>query len=348
MTAPAPAEQFDRAAVQSEVHTSIVNSDWWQNLSPVRQELYGIELSRIDDAITWSELEIRFASAKASTAMRAAACPGYPANPAGDVILNTQADVNAFGALKCKEIVGELLIEDLGTDPICDLTPLKGLKKIGSSLTIDAGCLTSLAGLEKLKSVGELGPFGFVGILGANLVDIEALAKLSTVTGSINIIACDQLTSVTCAFSQVTTIESGKTAVPLTSIFVLNISDNPVLTDLSAFSNLTHIEGGLRILFNGAIADLDDFSGLNTIGDRIWLIENTSLQHVNELSNITALAGDLLVYDNPALTQCCGLYNLVCSNPPGCTSPGAAGIVFIDNNGAGCTVTDIITNGACP
>ena len=331
------------------VHPSILQSRWWQAMSPSSQRLVGPELSREVYPITLSELQARMKHAQTLVAQRAPACPGFPANPAGDVTLNSQADVDAFGALNCKVIVGALVVEDtLGPDPICDLTPLKGIKEIGSSLSVIADCLTTLDGLEKLKSVGELGPFGFVGVIGANLVDVEALKKLSTVTGSINVINCTQLTSVTAAFSKITTIDTGKTTVPLTSIFVLNVDSNPALTDISGFGNLTHIEGGLRILFNGALQDLDDLSALNTVGDDIFVVGNTAIQNVDELSNINSLQEDLFVFDNPALTQCCGLYNLLCANPPSCTSNNVGGAVILGTNGAGCTEADIVAGGPCP
>jgi len=238
-------------------------------------------------------------------------------------------------------------VDTLGPDPICDLNPLKGLKEIGSSLTINSDCLTNLNGLDKLKSIGELGPFGFIGINGDNITDIEALSKLKTITGSINLINCDALTTVTSAFSKITSIESGKTSAPLTSIYVLNINDNDVLTDLSGFSNLDYIEGGFRIIANGSLQDLDDFSDLNDIGDDIFILENTSLQNVNELSNITTISDDLFVFDNPSLTECCGLYSLLCNDAPSCSVGGVGDIVAIFNNGAGCTETDIIANGSC-
>lgn len=341
--------QATQPVYQNELDPSILNSAWWKEQNPVVQQLLGLELGQAGKPLTLSELEDRFHQTLMANAAKANTCPGFPtANPEGNVTLNSQADVDAFGALNCKTVIGALeIIDTLGPDPICDLMPLRKLKEVGSSLTINANCLSSLAGLGKLKSVGELGPFGFVGVLGANLTDIDALDKLATVTGSINIIECDALTSVNGAFSRITTIESGKSAQPLTSIFVLNINGNDLLTDLSAFSGLTKIEGGLRILTNAALLDLDDFSGLNTIGDDIFIFENAALQNVNELSNISSLNDDLFVFDNPSLTECCGLYSLLCSDAPTCSANGVGDGIAIFNNGAGCTEIDITTNGPC-
>ena len=338
----------DFSSYQNKLDPSILNSDWWKELHPASQQFISMELYNSENPITLKELQARKEVSLESSQSRKKGCDGFPANPEGDVTLNSQADVIAFGAMKCKEIVGALMIIDtLGPDPICDLQPLKKLKTIGSSLTINSDCLTSLNGLGKLKSIGMLGPFGFIGLNGDNIVDIEALSQLSTITGSLNLINCDGLTGFTSAFSNITAVQSGQTSAPITSIYVLNVNDNDLLTDLSGFSNIANIEGGLRILTNSALLDLDDLSGLNTIGDDIFILENSSLQNINELSNITSISDDLFVFDNPALTQCCGLYSLLCSDAPTCSTTGVGDNVAIFGNGAGCTDLDIIANGPC-
>ena len=350
-SSPTETKELQLQDDQSSVHPSILASPWWKDQHPVKQTLLAVELSSTKHTVTLQELEERQQEAiHLASEKVAGASPGFPsANAAGDVVLGTQSDVDAFGAQGYKTITGALDIIDNGSaDPICDLTPLDKLKEIGSSLTINSPCLSSLDGLNKLKSIGELGPFGFIGITGANITDIEALDKLKTITGSINVIQCDQLVSIQQAFSRVTSVKSGKTTATLTSVFVLNVNNNDVLTDISGFRNLTEIEGGLRILDNLAILNLDDLSGLASIGDDIFVVGNGALQDVNSLSVITSLNDDLFVFDNPSLTQCCGLYNLLCSNPPTCTSSGVGDLVVIFNNGAGCTEADIAAGGNCP
>lgn len=350
-SSPTETKELQLQDDQSSVHPSILASPWWKDQHPVKQTLLAVELSSTKHTVTLQELEERQQEAiHLASEKVAGASPGFPsANAAGDVVLGTQYDVDAFGAQGYKTITGALDIIDNGSaDPICDLTPLDKLKEIGSSLTINSPCLSSLDGLNKLKSIGELGPFGFIGITGANITDIEALDKLKTITGSINVIQCDQLVSIQQAFSRVTSVKSGKTTATLTSVFVLNVNNNDVLTDISGFRNLTEIEGGLRILDNLGILNLDDLSGLASIGDDIFVVGNGALQDVNSLSVITSLNDDLFVFDNPSLTQCCGLYNLLCSNPPTCTSSGVGDLVVIFNNGAGCTEADIVAGGNCP
>jgi hypothetical protein len=74
----------------------------------------------------------------------------------GTVVLETQADVDAFGQLGITFIDGNLTVgRAAGTDSITSLAPLAGLKEVAYSLTLNptyAG--TGLEGLENLERVG--------------------------------------------------------------------------------------------------------------------------------------------------------------------------------------------------
>jgi len=357
-----------------DVHPSILQSDWWKQQPDFEKEILKIELASEDNQITFEELQKRFTQALRNAekdGMRASVCPGYPSpNPEGHVDLCTQADVDAIGALGCKKISGRLRIFDtLGVDPICDLTPLHNITKIGSALNIQAGsCLTSLDGLDNIKSIGKSGPFGFVGVNGPALTDIEALANVKKITGSINIIGCDNLVSFTNAFENITSIDSSY--VPSSSFvsqYVLNIDNNASLVDISGFRNLTNIDrilyirnnaslqniddlsalsGNLLFLIvnnNGSLENLDGLSGLTTLSGSIFLFDNPLLQNVDGLSGVTSVALNVFLQNNPLLSDCCGLYNLVCNDPPACSTSGIGNIFFSD----GCQEVDIIAGGPC-
>jgi hypothetical protein len=274
--------------------------------------------------------------------------PGYPTpNPEGNVVLNSQADVDAFGAQKYKEITGHLEIDDTGNpDPICDLSPLKRVRKVGSYLIISASCVTDLDGLKKINSVGMLGPFGYIAVRCENVTDINGIDGINTITGSINLINNLNLASIGTAFSNITSIESGKTTATINSLYVLNMNSNPVLTDVGGLGNLATIERNFLFTGNNALTSLDGFTSLSSIGNYISISENASLQNVNKLALISSLSLGFIITDNPSLTNCCGLYSLVCSNPPVCDIPGAPAYILM-NNGAGCTALDIIADGPC-
>lgn len=346
---------IEKVTPSTSIHPTITSSNWWKSLPEFTKVLHAVELASENDPVTFSELQnIKKEKIQALRNLRSnvrgpKVSPGYPTpNPEGDVTLTSQAEVNAFGAFKYKEITGFLNIDDTGSlDPICDLSPLSKLKEVGSYLIISASCVTDLDGLNKIKSVGKLGPFGYVAVRCQNVTDINALSKIKTITGSINIISNLNLTSLGSAFNKITTIESGKTSATINSLYVLNMFNNPVLTNLGGLGNLTTIERNFLFRENNALTDLDGFTALNSIGNFIAIEDNVSLQNVNKLSVITNITSGLLVQDNPSLTNCCGLYNLICSNPPACDIPGAAAGYFILNNGAGCTDIDIIANGPC-
>ena len=339
---------------ESSIHPSILNSTWWQEKSTLSKELHSIELSDPDQLKTYSDIR-EMQNLKRSlvrdlqnNTRGPKVSPGYPSpNPEGNVTLTTQADVDAFGAMGYKTITGFLEINDtIPTSPICDLSPLSKIKEVGSYLLISASCVTDLDGLSKIKSVGELGPFGYIAVRCNNVTDINALRNIKTITGSINLIDNFNLTSLGMAFKNITSIESGKTAATINSLYVLNMFGNTTLNDLGGLGNLVTIERNFLFRENDALTDLDGFTSLNSIGNLIAIENNAALQNVNKLSVVPSLTTGLIVQDNLALTDCCGLYHLVCSNPPACTTSGAP-VYIIFNNGAGCTDLDIISNGPC-
>jgi hypothetical protein len=74
----------------------------------------------------------------------------------GSVVLETQADVDAFGNLGATEITGNLIIgRTAGTDSITSLAALYKLKKVDYSLIIyPTFAATQIIGLDNLQSVG--------------------------------------------------------------------------------------------------------------------------------------------------------------------------------------------------
>ncbi|MDR2361726.1 MAG: DUF5018 domain-containing protein [Prevotellaceae bacterium] len=80
----------------------------------------------------------------------------------GAVLLETQADVDAFGQRGVTHLDGYLTLgRTAGTDSITSLAPLAGLKEIRYALTLQPTCaLTGLEGLENLEHIGGLLQFG--------------------------------------------------------------------------------------------------------------------------------------------------------------------------------------------
>lgn len=74
-----------------------------------------------------------------------------------------------------------------------------------------------------------------------------------------------------------------------------------------------------------------------------------SLENVDGFSNVTWMGGALLLFDNSSLTNCCGVYQLLCADPPACTDDAIGGPAIIFNNPLGCnSAAEIIAGGPCP
>ena len=50
--------QNEQPGYQNDLHPSILNSDWWQGLDPINQQLVGMELVQDGAKLTMSELEV--------------------------------------------------------------------------------------------------------------------------------------------------------------------------------------------------------------------------------------------------------------------------------------------------
>lgn len=75
------------------------------------------------------------------------------------------------------------------------------------------------------------------------------------------------------------------------------------VTDLSALSNITTIEGGFSI---GPSSDLADFTGLDglvTVGGDLDISFNNNLQNLNGLGDLESIGGQFIIESNPALSD---------------------------------------------
>jgi hypothetical protein len=110
--------------------------------------------------------------------------------PPGDVLLSSQADVDAFVSdyPDCTEISGELDIEivDEG-DMVEDLTGLINLTTINGQLNIyglnDASIPVSLSGLENITAISSLSVGGSTGSFTEKLY-LESLTPLNNIQGA--------------------------------------------------------------------------------------------------------------------------------------------------------------------
>ena len=182
---------------------------------------------------------------------------------------------------------------------LSDISALAGLNSTLVQLSIqNNNSLVNLTGLEQISSVGSLS-------ISDNdlLQNLTGLSGLTTITGSCFIgpnIALQNLNGL----NNLESVGSN-----------LTITGHPLLTDLSALSNV-HTIGGLSISDNDMLTTLDDFSSLTTldIGNNyanISIINNEKLASIAGLDNLSgAINGTLGIGGNPLLTAIDGLNNI--------------------------------------
>jgi len=218
----------------------------------------------------------------------------------GDVILRTQAEVDAFCG--CAVIEGDLAIGFLGqtnggiaTPPtdILNISSLRKLKKVNGTLIVGKTQLINLNGLKNLEEVFS------TFIIGANpkLENLEGLEKLRRV-GSIFLVKWNHL------------IENLNDLKSLRSIYGLELwGDN--INDISIFSNLESTTiNQLDILNCERITSLNGLEQIDSIKGSATIAANDKLENIDALKGIKYVKS-LTIADNPTLNNCCGVVHLI-------------------------------------
>jgi uncharacterized repeat protein (TIGR01451 family) len=91
-----------------------------------------------------------------------------------------------------------------------------------------------------------------------------------------------------------------------------NGGDDPII-NLSAFQNITVINGPLNITYNSELANLSGLNNLTSVGG-LGLIFNNNLTSIAALSNLSLIDGGLSLVENEDLTSPLGLNNLTLIN----------------------------------
>ena len=147
-------------------------------------------------------------------------------------------------------------VEFIESTSVTSLTGLDNLKSIGESLTFQAYYnLTDFTGLDSLESIG--GGFGLTITNMDELVSLNGLNKLSSLSGGIDIISNSKLTNIS-ALSNVISIGgiidirlnnlltdiSGIANIDYTTITNVRIEDNPLLSTCEVQSICDYLENG--------------------------------------------------------------------------------------------------------
>ena len=248
----------------------------------------------------------------------------------GTVILETQADVDAFGQQGITFIDGNLIIgRTAGTDSITSLAPLSGLKEVVYAFTLQPTCaITGLEGLENLEHVGgtfQIG--GTTTATGLKHLEILTLPALKTVGGFslLNtvtfIVELPELTNVSkllnlnCPLYQLQ-LPQLQTAGTLTLAAASNASTSLAQISLPA---LEEVEGNITVSYLSSVAKLSlpelkklggfSFSGMTLLS----FIYAPKLEETTGTMSFSSLNG-LVELSFPALKQAGTLTVSSCKN----------------------------------
>ncbi len=212
----------------------------------------------------------------------------------GNVTLSSQQDVITFGANNYTTIRGSLYIDG----PVNDLSPLSSLAIVGNGFEVKNSNLQNFLGLEKLEIVG----IDFIHMFRIEnnplLRNFSGMKSLKMVNGDFYIINNDALQNFTGLEKFVTSAN-----------FEFRIASCDALTSFTGLENMQSILGRVMIIDNPLLSDISAWSNLSTIKERLSFVNNASLQKLDGLEKLTRLEGIELV-NNPMLTDINGLRNL--------------------------------------
>ncbi len=270
---------------------------------------------------------------------------GAPCNDSicqGDVLLTTQAEVDAFCG--CETIEGRLLIGLLIPNGVSDITSIANLhqlKNIKGNFSVVSTQLTSLEGLDNLvQSDGGIGLVAnsqLTALKGLNnlksvknltlldnpvLEHLDDLESLVEVNGQLGVNTNNKLTSI-------------KGLSKITSATVVNIIGNESLPNLEGLENIATItsssiqNGGLTVAGNSSLEDISSLQGIKLVEGQFNLSGNVILEDCCSIAHLIdeddtngQVLGDVTITVNPAfcsskeeiLAKCGGTPPFSCDN----------------------------------
>lgn len=212
--------------------------------------------------------------------------------------------------------------------------------------------------IEENQSLETIGGFRELRIIGdvritnnPSLLTLDGFSSLKSIDGSLEITNHKSLRTVE-AFTELLSVGGFPKVGPQST--GLYIGANPALESINGLTSLKSVAGidvTVDISFNKSLKDVDALSSLTTIvgSQRAAMVINNNdrLEDLNGISLLRPSDGilSIRVENNSFLKQCHGLFPYFATlGFDEVLRLDSAGIISINNNGAGCTVQDIINN----
>ncbi len=253
----------------------------------------------------------------------------------GDILIGSQAEADTFS---CEVVTGNLTV----TMPIgvIDISGWTQLRQVWKNLNIGGyEYHYPLDGLQNLDSIGGYLQFN-AGDGISYSADLSNLASLKHVKGirGLNYRYTGDMPEITYPmnFFQSTDLYSFFSSdipwlarIPyVDTLRIGGLADNSVL-------NGKIPENGVFVSQSGNHTDLSFLAGVTTLNELTLFFGG--LTTLSGIESVTTINGDLQIEQNPVLTDCCPVYDLL-------TSGTITGSITIENNGAGCTLSEILLN----
>ncbi|WP_276372359.1 T9SS type A sorting domain-containing protein [Chryseolinea sp. H1M3-3] len=261
---------------------------------------------------------------------------------------NSLASINGFGELVSVGGTVPYAVTISSNPSLAEVNGFSALESIQGISIKNNAALVSVSGFSKLVI-----DYGILEITSNNsLIDINGFKNLKEIRPAIasaviidNNAALQNLDGLT----SLEIIEGPNVA--------LRITNNPSLSNIDGLFALTSIlttRGGasLEVENNDALKNIDGLSSFSKIkwdiAGSVIIRGNELLENVDGLSSLTFDGNSiidlfkLIVTQNPSLARCCGLFPFLKS-----VDEGTLAELNISENGAACTVNDILIGGAC-
>lgn len=285
----------------------------------------------------------------------------------GEIVLTTQAQVNAFPQdYGCVHLDGNLSIGvQTSWSTISNLDSLYQIETISGGLGIYTNeVLTDLFGLDNLESIGtylgirhcdslinlmgltNLDSIGGEANIAMNdvLVDLQGLESLEhsggiilqynpllgNLSGLDNLITLDGLT----LRSNASILNLEGLNANITNLEYFSIVENSILNDLSNLSELDSVEYYFHIDGNDSLVNLSAFNNLSTVGANMRIVNNQALVDIEGLK-LLSIGGDFRLSGNSNLNVCCVVLDF---------EDKIVGELMIENNDTSCNSIEIISD----
>jgi len=228
--------------------------------------------------------------------------------------LSISGNIPNIAALDSLTTVGGNLTISNG-DALTSMTGLNNVTAVGGNLVITNDILTSLEGLNSLRTAKEVRITSAALTSLTGLDSLESVEKDFKIEGNENLTSLDGVEALTSVGEQIyitsnpaLTSVAGLGGLTANDDYI-NINDNNALAAITGLEALTTV-GTLNIAHNDALTSLEGLSGLTVAGSSVQINSNDALTSLHGLHNLAVVASGFTVQRNNALTSLEGLSGL--------------------------------------